>query len=155
MPRVVQSDAQLRQAGAIAYRVSGGTLKVLLATTRDTGRWIIPRGNIANGLTASETAAKEAFEEAGVRGRLSEEPLGQYEYRKRLRKNRFATAVVDVYLLHATRRSREWPEQAQRRVKWLPIDEASRLVDEAALAELLLHLMRIQDQIVAAAANTR
>lgn len=155
MPQGLESEVELRQAGAIAYRVSGGRLKVLLATTRETKRWIIPRGNIADGLTPSETAAKEAFEEAGVRGELSEAPLGRYAYRKRLKKNRFATAVVDVYLLHATRRARAWPEQDERTVKWLPIDEASRLVEEKALASLLRRLMRVQDEIISAAANMR
>ena len=57
----------LNQAGVIAYRIQDGKVRVLLMTSRDTGRWIIPKGNIKPGATPCEVALKEAYEEAGVR----------------------------------------------------------------------------------------
>jgi 8-oxo-dGTP pyrophosphatase MutT (NUDIX family) len=72
------------QAGIIAYRVKGGAIQVLLITSRDTGRWIIPKGNISSGSTPAEAAEREAFEEAGIKGTLvGSSPLGFYTYFKK------------------------------------------------------------------------
>lgn len=54
-----------RQAAAIPYEVHDGRVEVMLLTSRNTRRWIIPKGNIEKGETALKAAAAEAFEEAG------------------------------------------------------------------------------------------
>jgi 8-oxo-dGTP pyrophosphatase MutT (NUDIX family) len=75
----------LHQIGVIAYRVLDGKVQVLLMTSRDTGRWIIPKGNVNGRSTPSKAAEKEAYEEAGVRGTIASSiPLGIYTYFKKL-----------------------------------------------------------------------
>ena len=61
----------LNQAGVIAYRIQDGKVRVLLMTSRDTARWIIPKGNIKSGVTPRRAAEQEAYEEAGVRGTIT------------------------------------------------------------------------------------
>src|SRR6266436_10021475 len=75
----------LHQAGVIAYCIVDGKVQVLLMTSRDTGRWIIPKGNVNGRSTPSKAAEKEAYEEAGVRGTITSSiPLGIYTYFKKL-----------------------------------------------------------------------
>src|SRR5258708_31149028 len=90
----------LNQAGVIAYRVLDGKVQVLLMTSRDTGRWIIPKGNINGRSTPSKAAEKEAYEEAGVRGAITSPiPLGIYTYSKKLASGEAPAATVEDYLL--------------------------------------------------------
>jgi 8-oxo-dGTP pyrophosphatase MutT (NUDIX family) len=100
----------LNQAGVIAYRVLDGKVQVLLMTSRDTGRWIIPKGNINGRLTPSKAAEKEAYEEAGVRGAITSSiPLGIYTYSKKMESGEARAATVEVYLLRTTERLKKWP----------------------------------------------
>ena len=75
----------LQQAGVIPYRFEAGALQVLLITSRGSGRWVIPKGGIEKGFSPAQAAAREAYEEAGVKGRISDAPLGSFTYSKRLR----------------------------------------------------------------------
>jgi 8-oxo-dGTP pyrophosphatase MutT (NUDIX family) len=87
----------------IAYRIQDGKVRVLLMTSRDTGRWIIPRGNIKPGVTPCRAAEQEAYEEAGVRGTIiGSDPLGMYIYSKKLASGEARTATVEVYLLRVS-----------------------------------------------------
>ena len=91
----IEGDGTLPQAGVIAYRIRRGVVQVLLMTSRDTGRWIIPKGNIKPGTTPSKAAAQEAFEEAGVKGTIvSSTPLGVYTYAKKLGSGEARSATV-------------------------------------------------------------
>jgi 8-oxo-dGTP pyrophosphatase MutT (NUDIX family) len=82
---VVATNPILHQAGVIAYRIRDGEVRVLLMTSRDTGRWIIPKGNIKAGVTPCKAAEKEAYEEAGIKGTITGSiPLGTYTYFKKL-----------------------------------------------------------------------
>src|SRR5215218_7543079 len=62
-----------------------GQQQVLLVTSRETGRWIIPKGWAEKGIKAHVLAAREAYEEAGLRGDIGHEPIGRYRYTKWLR----------------------------------------------------------------------
>jgi 8-oxo-dGTP pyrophosphatase MutT (NUDIX family) len=96
---VAATNPILHQAGVIAYRIQDGKVRVLLMTSRDTGRWIIPRGNIKPGVTPCRAAEQEAYEEAGVRGTiLGSNPLGMYTYSKKLPSGEARAATVEVYL---------------------------------------------------------
>jgi predicted NUDIX family NTP pyrophosphohydrolase len=102
----------LRQAGALAYRVRDARIEVLLITSRDTGRWIIPKGNIEDGAKPSEAAEQEAYEDAGIRGTVNGSlPLGSYTYCKRLGRDSAHPAAVEVCLLKVRRHLKKWPEK--------------------------------------------
>jgi 8-oxo-dGTP pyrophosphatase MutT (NUDIX family) len=107
---------------------------VPLVTSRETKRWIIPKGWPIKGLKPSQSAAREAYEEAGVRGRIADLALGHYVYEKRLEDG--VTAVpcqVEVFPLLVKRPSKDWPESEQRTTQWFPAAEAAALVENNQL----------------------
>ena len=89
----------VRQAGAIPFRRGPEGLRVLLITSRDTGRWVIPKGHVETGQTAAIAAAVEAYEEAGLVGVMSDFPLGFYTYGKRLRSGGLTTVAFVLALV--------------------------------------------------------
>jgi len=124
------------QAGVVALRPRGDAgREILLVTSRGGKRWVIPKGVIDIGSTAPEAALQEAWEEGGVRGRLSPTPIGGYRYRKW-----GGTCSVEVYLLEVDEESLSWPEDHLRRRRWLPPRSAADLVREKGLSEILLRL---------------
>jgi 8-oxo-dGTP pyrophosphatase MutT (NUDIX family) len=126
------------QVGALCYRVSPkGSVEVLLVTSRDTGRWVIPKGWPMPGRSAPAAAAREAFEEAGVVGKAGPDPLGIYTYLKGLPGGHAVTCVVSVFGLRVDRLRSRFPEAAQRTRRWLAPHEAALEVHEPELAELL------------------
>ena len=134
----------LRQAGAIVYRTIENEVRVLLVTSRDTGRWVIPKGHIDAGLTPAQAAAREAYEEAGIKGTIRASfPLGFFSYFKKLRSGKVQATMVEVYLIRADKQLKKWPERGQRRMSWVPAMEAARLVDEPSLARLFGRLLEI------------
>jgi 8-oxo-dGTP pyrophosphatase MutT (NUDIX family) len=138
----------LRQAAAIAYRVRKGKIQVLLVTSRDQGRWIIPKGHIDPGTTPIQTAVTEAHEEAGIEGIVNKIPLGLYTYFKRLEAERSRPATVEVYLMHVTRQREAWPEKGQRKLAWMSIKKAVQLIQEPGIIPLLKRLMELEANLV-------
>ena len=137
----------LNQAGVIAYRILDGEVQVLLMTSRDTGRWIIPRGNI-NGRSPSKAAEKEAYEEAGVRGAVTSSiPLGIYTYSKKLASGEARAATVEVYLLRLKEQLKKWPEKGKRKLSWVSTKEAVGLIEEPGVVPLLRRLMEFEDTL--------
>lgn len=128
------------QVAALPVALGGdGRPRVMLLTSRETRRWVIPKGWPIPGLTPRDAAAREAYEEAGlVGGVVHERPIGTYRYEKRLGSGRTVTCEVAVYLFHVDRQLDEWPEKGQRRTRWFGPTEAASLVAEAELAALLL-----------------
>jgi 8-oxo-dGTP pyrophosphatase MutT (NUDIX family) len=111
---------------------------VLLVTSRGTKRWIIPKGWPIKGLKPSKAAAREAYEEAGVRGRIAGRAFGHYVYEKRLEDS--VTTVpceVEVFPLLVKRQLKDWPESKQRTVRWFPAAEAAALVGNDQLHNLI------------------
>ena len=93
------TNQTLHQAGVIAYRVLDDKLQVLLVTSRETGRWVIPRGNIDSGTTPAEAAEKKAYEEAGLKRIIIDPiPLGSYCYFKILASGKKRPATAEVFL---------------------------------------------------------
>lgn len=130
------------QYGALPYRLDEtGSVQVLLVTSRATKRWIIPKGWPIKGLKAADAAAREAFEEAGVRGRLKRRALGHYVYEKRL-EDGLATVPceVQVFALAVRRQSKDWPESHQRTARWFSAAAAAARVDDAGLRPLIMRL---------------
>ncbi len=152
---VVGERPVLRQAGVIPYRVVNGKVQVLLVTSRGSGRWIIPKGNVAAGSTALEAAEEEAFEEAGIKGAAdSAIPLGSYTYGKRLGSGDVRPAVVEVYLLRALRQVKKWREKGQRMQEWVSIEQAIVRHDEPGLEPLLYGLLELETKLVQDAETT-
>jgi 8-oxo-dGTP pyrophosphatase MutT (NUDIX family) len=145
---VVATNTILHQAGVIAYRILDGKVQVLLMTSRDTGRWIIPKGNIDAGATPAKAAEKEAYEEAGVKGTITSLlPLGIYTYFKKLESGEARAATVEVYLLRVKERLKKWPEKGERKLSWVSTKEAVRLIEEPGVVPLLLRLMEFEDDL--------
>jgi 8-oxo-dGTP pyrophosphatase MutT (NUDIX family) len=118
-------------------RDAAGEVEVLLITSRETRRWVIPKGWPIKGMKSPKSAAQEAFEEAGVRGKISKRPVGSYAYDKRLKNGRLQHVRVAVFALAVESEADAYPELGQREKLWLPIAEAARRVDEPELMVLL------------------
>lgn len=132
---------QQRQYAALPLRRDeDGQLLVALVTSRETRRWIIPKGWPEKGLQPHELAAKEAFEEAGLVGEVAREPIGSFRYEKRLNGRRSVPVDVDVFPLVVEQQAERWPERKQREVRWCTPAEAALLVEEGRLVTLLLEL---------------
>jgi 8-oxo-dGTP pyrophosphatase MutT (NUDIX family) len=130
----------LHQIGALPLkRNEAGRPEVMLVTSRETRRWTIPKGWPIKGLKDHKAAAREAFEEAGVTGKAAKEPIGSYLYWKR-RERHFDLCRVAVYILDVDRELDEWPEQAERQRRWFDVEEASSVVLEPELLNLLVSL---------------
>jgi 8-oxo-dGTP pyrophosphatase MutT (NUDIX family) len=129
--------ARSRQVAALPVRCRAPHAPaVLLITSRETRRWVIPKGWPMPGRTDAEAAACEAYEEAGLRGRIDPEPVGHYTYLKRLAR-RSVPVSVDVYLMHVDDQAGNWPEAAERHRRWLAPQAAAALVQEPELSALL------------------
>jgi 8-oxo-dGTP pyrophosphatase MutT (NUDIX family) len=128
------------QVAALPVKIDdAGKPQVLLLTSRETKRWIIPKGWPMKGRKPWEAAAQEALEEGGIVGRPGKTPIGSYVYFKRQTAH-FDVCRVDVYLLAFAEQRKSWREKGQREAKWFGLDEAATLVDEPGLIKLLLNL---------------
>ena len=125
-----------QQYAALPYRQAEG-LEVLLLTSRDTRRWVIPKGWPMKGKRPHAAAAREALEEAGVTGHVGKRPMGAYSYVKRLKNGAPLECVVDVFPLRVAGQRTHWPEQAERTARWFPIEEAAQAVQEPELQALI------------------
>ena len=122
------------------YRIDGSAkdaVSILLVTSRDTGRWVLPKGNLMFGLAPHRVAAREAEEEAGVCGTIARKRLGRFPYRKWRTARRFDMAKVDVFALKVSKELDRWKEQGQRERRWFTREEAAGMVDEPELSVLI------------------
>jgi 8-oxo-dGTP pyrophosphatase MutT (NUDIX family) len=132
-----EKNIELKQFGVLPLvKGSDGLWRVILITSRDSGRWTIPKGNPIKGKKPYEAAAIEAEEEAGLLGDMSKDPIGDYEFFKR-RENSFELAHVTVYCLKVKRQLSQFKEQHIRQVQaFLPAD-AEEAVMEPGLKSLI------------------
>ncbi|WP_226549122.1 NUDIX hydrolase [Celeribacter naphthalenivorans] len=127
------------QSAALCWRNGKKGKEVLMITSRDSGRWIIPKGWPIRGLDGAGTAAQEAWEEAGVKPVTSKtKPLGLYHYTKKLDNGLPAPVEATVYLIEVDYLEDDFPEKSQRKRSWMSPKQAAALVDEPELRELLL-----------------
>jgi 8-oxo-dGTP pyrophosphatase MutT (NUDIX family) len=126
------------QYAALPYRPTGAAgTEVMLVTSRGRQRWIIPKGWPHIGRAPCDSAAREAFEEAGVLGVVGRRALGSFRYKKRLKKGRVAVFSVHVFPLNVARQRKQWPEKNQRDIKWVSVKEAAEAVQNARLREII------------------
>jgi ADP-ribose pyrophosphatase YjhB (NUDIX family) len=128
------------QSGVLAYRHHRRNgIEILLVKKPLSQNWGIPKGKLVEGLSLAENAAKEAFEESGVRGKIVQETAGSYRAMKR-RGDHQIVIEVSVFLLEVTSVAKQWPEKATRLVRWCTIPEAIRLFREPVLVKLCSQL---------------
>ncbi len=125
-----------KQVAALCWRIAP-VLQVLLITSLNSKRWILPKGWPEEGLTPAQSAAREAFEEAGVIGEITRAPLGAYHYLKDRKDGGAMPCSVAVFALQVTRELDDWPEKGAREMVWLPMVEAAAKVGEPGLREIL------------------
>jgi 8-oxo-dGTP pyrophosphatase MutT (NUDIX family) len=136
----VKKPANLKQYAALPWRQNGAGVEVLLISSRDTGRWVIPKGWPIKGLSPAETAAREAYEEAGLGGQISKKPIGEFHYGKRMKDGTISPCRVDVFSLEKMIQHPEWPEQGQRTLRWFTAAEAAEAVEEPELQQIIRKL---------------
>jgi 8-oxo-dGTP pyrophosphatase MutT (NUDIX family) len=120
------------QSGVIPYRRTGTEIEILLITSSRRRRWTIPKGFVKTGIAAAASAAEEAWEEAGIRGVVSQAPIGSYVYTKRsllLSVGVFSFQVVEVLDV--------WPEQWKRQRQWMSLAEAVASIEEPGLKSII------------------
>jgi 8-oxo-dGTP pyrophosphatase MutT (NUDIX family) len=125
-----------RQYAALPFRYEHN-LEILLISSRETHRWVIPKGWPMKGRKPHATAAREALEEAGVVGRIGKQPVGSYQYVKRLKNGAPLLCTVDVFPMMVTRQRDRWREMDQRTLQWFPAEEAAVAVEEPELQTLI------------------
>lgn len=136
----MEKHASTRQVAAVPLRQrADGNVEVLLVTSRETGRWVIPKGWPSRRLADNLAAAREAKEEAGVTGPIGAEPIGTYRYLKRERR-RARMIDVAVFRMDVKKEMKNWPERGQRTRTWFSISDARRRVREPRLKQLLATL---------------
>ena len=126
------------QSGVIPFRLHQDEPEILLITSRRKKRWIIPKGIIEGGLSPEESAAREAYEEAGVTGTVHARMAGQFQYKKW-----GGTCTVTVYLLEVKEVLEDWPESFFRDRQWVNISEAQKRLREKDLRKIIATLPEI------------
>lgn len=128
----------IQQYGVLPHRAgANGEIEILLITSRETRRWVVPRGNPIAGLSPPLSAAQEAFEEAGIFGDVEVDPLGRYRYDKRRPSGAVDEAEVELFAMRVVEILDAWPEQAERERRWFSSRDAAAAVAEADLAALI------------------
>ena len=139
---VLRAQDRHLQVAALCWRYDPAP-QVLLVTSLRSRRWILPKGWPQQGLNLSQSAAAEAYEEAGVRGEVWPTPLGDYHYLKE-KDGAGLPCRVQVFPLLVTASETDFPEQGARKLLWLPFEEAARRVAEPQLRKLLLAFRKLQ-----------
>jgi 8-oxo-dGTP pyrophosphatase MutT (NUDIX family) len=126
------------QYGALPYRFTQtGSLEILLVPTKRSQRWIIPKGNPIKGLTPAGSAAREAYEEAGIQGAVAEKLIGSFRFLKTLEGSPDVLCKVRVYPLNVKQQLTAWPEALQRTPRWFVPAEALTAVNNAGLQSVI------------------
>jgi len=128
------------QLAVIPFIMHQGQPLILMVTSRETRRWIVPKGWQEKKVRDRDQARREAFEEAGVIGVISDKPIGGYRYDKRLKSGQIKAVDVAVYSLEACELLDEWPEMDERERRWMTPAQAAMAVQEGTLAALLLSM---------------
>ena len=138
-----KTESVAKQTAAIpVHWDSKGKLRVLMVTSRDTGRWVMPKGWLMDGKKPWQVAKIEALEEAGAVGFVSDRAFGHYHYDKLLNNGDVVRCRVTVFPMVVSELKRRWKERNERTRRWFSLRKAAKLVDEAELTELLGQLAR-------------
>lgn len=129
---------------AVCFRLKDGGVEFLLVRTR-AGRWTFPKGGVDGDRTFAAAAAREAFEEAGVRGYVEENRFLRYRYPKRkgFRTGRTTEITIDAHLCHVA--DREAPDELHRDPTWFSVEKAKRRLREGRTLKYAEELSRVVD----------
>ncbi|GHA31266.1 NUDIX hydrolase [Devosia pacifica] len=130
--RLVHGEELRTKVAALPYAIVDGRIAFLLVTSRRRGRWIVPKGNLMEGRSWAESAAIEAFEEAGVEGEIGSTPIGSYMTISKGRRTQ-----VHVFPLLVTHQHDSWDEKGQRHRHWVLMPEARRLLGQRQLTTIV------------------
>jgi len=133
---VSSNKITLRQSAVLPFRQTKGKTEILLITSLDTGRWVLPKGKIEPGFSARRSAEKEAYEEAGIRGRVERKSIDSYIYEKSLKKGG-VRCRVEVFPMKVRKELTNWPEKKERTRAWFSPNEAAQRVNEKKLKKIL------------------
>ncbi|MDF2141808.1 NUDIX hydrolase [Paenirhodobacter sp. CAU 1674] len=125
------------QVGAICLRRHKGKPEVLLISSLGTGRWIIPKGWPMKGRSLAGAALQEAWEEAGIRGKVRHTPLGSYFYLKMQDGGMALRCEVRVFAVETDSLSEHYPEAGRREREWVSPEIAAERVAEEGLKAIL------------------
>jgi len=126
------------QYGALPFRVGpNGRSEFMLVTSRETRRWIIPKGWPIKGLEPHAAAAREAYEEAGVTGDVGKRFVGKYRYEKRLKSGDTVTCEVRVFPFAVKQQRKRWPERRERQTGWFTAEDAASAVSDPELGDII------------------
>jgi len=139
-----KSGGKRRQVAALPWRGQGAALEILLVSSRETRRWVIPKGWPMKDKADHEAAAQEAYEEAGLDGVIVEHAAGDYEYLKRLKSGAAKLVKVDVFPMQVTGEHATWPEKGQRTLQWMGPVEAALAVQEPELRDLIARFANVE-----------
>src|SRR3981081_2944351 len=126
-PRKKAAARRVKDAALPYRRRSDPRTQVMLVTTRDSGRWVIPKGWPKKRKTPYATAASEALEEAGVIGVVGRDSIGSYSYKKRLKSGAVVACVVRVFPLKVKRQQKRWLERGERETQWFSRTKAAKV----------------------------
>ncbi|MEM7487530.1 MAG: NUDIX hydrolase [Pseudomonadota bacterium] len=129
-----------QQIAALPLRWKNDAVEVLMITSRDTGRWVVPKGWTMKDRKPWAAAAIEALEEAGAKGHIAREVFGTYRYDKVLDDGTTVPCVVRVFPMIVEKLVSDWKEADERTRRWFPLTKAANLVDEPELSEMLRSL---------------
>jgi 8-oxo-dGTP pyrophosphatase MutT (NUDIX family) len=135
--RSLFGDVRCRlQVAALPWREAAGGIEIMLITSRDTGRWVLPKGWTERGEAHWDAAAREAREEAGLEGEIAQVEAGRFLYGK-VKPSGTIPCQVIVYPLHVEKVCGNWKEKGERRRAWFSPCDAAALVNERDLAQIL------------------
>jgi 8-oxo-dGTP pyrophosphatase MutT (NUDIX family) len=123
---------KFKQFAALPYRMRDADVEILLITTRKKRRWSVPKGWPMKRTAPHETAAIEAYEEAGVYGTIGKRPIGQFK-KRRLKKKHAVLCDVRIFPMEVEHEQENWPEKNERTRIWLAPRQAAKLVKTAGL----------------------
>jgi 8-oxo-dGTP pyrophosphatase MutT (NUDIX family) len=139
-----QTTAQNVQYAALPWRATPDGLEILLITTLNTRRWIIPKGWPLDGLAPHDSAAREALEEAGICGTIAADAFGSFSYEKIRKSGQVVTCNVSVFPMHVEQQRKRWIEKGAREMRWCKVEEALELVSMPELSQILAQFARSQ-----------
>ncbi len=128
-------DWMYQQSAVIPYRKQGNDLQLMLVTISIGAGWTLPKGSIEPDLTSTASAEKEAWEEAGIQGKVSEQSLGGYKYTKWV-----GTFTVEVFPMRVTAELDEWPESKVRRREWMSVEASLKRLKGKELQNIVRRL---------------
>ncbi|MCK7524965.1 MAG: NUDIX hydrolase [Ignavibacteriales bacterium] len=126
MEEVNKPEFEIKHSCVIPYRISNGSIELLLITSIKKQKWIFPKGFIEFNLSAFESAKKEAYEEAGVIGENETVELGSFELKK---KN--SSSYVKIFSMEVTKELKDYPEKNLRKRKWFTVKEALENIENS------------------------